>query len=200
MVPALLACMCLFIRGRAHHPGLRWLSYDSFFRQQAAADPSLCWDTLHSDLFAITVANAAVSAGHARLLCRLCPEPDHASMDCALAQGLDSRSLLAMQLVHDRKPKSFDMGKKVPVGRSFDSTPLPGYRVNGCRFSVCLASSQTLSRFPGCPSQARKGLGWYRPKLPRPSGHAQLCTGNAVCVKYTQRRHIQPSLPGSSEE
>ena len=151
-MPALPAYKRLLIREAARHPGLGWLSYDSFFRQQAAADPSLRWDSLHSDLFAITVADAAVSSGRARPLCRLCLEPDHAALDCALAQGLDSRSLLAIQLAHDRKPKAFGSGKEAPVCRSFNSTPLPGCRVNGCRFRHVCSTCGAPHKQPDCPS------------------------------------------------
>ena len=147
--------MRLLVREAARDPGLGWLSYDSFFRQQAAVDPSLRWDTLHSDLFAITVADAAVSSGRARPLCRLCLEPDHASMDCALAQGLDSCSVLAMQLAHDKKPKPFVPGKDAPVCRSYNSTPLPGYRVNGCRFRHVCSACDAQHKQTDCPN--RKG-------------------------------------------
>ena len=130
-VLALLAYMRLLIREAARHPGLGWLSYDSFFRQQAAADLSLRWDSLHSDLFAITVADAAVSSGRARPLCRLCLEPDHAALDCALAQGLVA--FAASNTVGSRQEtegiRLRKRGSSVPLVQ-FDAAGLQGERLS----------------------------------------------------------------------
>ena len=147
-VSDMLAYMRLLVREAARHGGTGWLAYDSFFRQQAAADPSLRWDSLNADLFNLTVLDAA--------LCRLCLGTDHRTSDCALAQSRDQKTLLALQLVDDPKPKSKllpRLEKEMPICRSFNSFSQPGCRVQNCRFrhvcTVCLKQHKVLE----CPNR-----------------------------------------------
>ena len=50
-----LAYARLLIKEAQRHGGLGWLDYDRAFRQQAAADPSLAWNTLNPGLQASTM-------------------------------------------------------------------------------------------------------------------------------------------------
>ena len=62
--------------------------YDRLFRQQAAIDPSLPWNTIHPGLQATTIFSQR-SVGPVGTLCNLCREPDHTAMHCALSQLQD---------------------------------------------------------------------------------------------------------------
>ena len=63
------------------------LDYDRSFRQQAAADPSLQWNTLVPGLQASMILGhpGRQGAAHQRLSCTLCRGVDHSRNDCALA-------------------------------------------------------------------------------------------------------------------
>ena len=50
-----LAYAILIIREAMRHGGMGWLDYDRLFRQQAALDPSLEWNTVHPSLQATTI-------------------------------------------------------------------------------------------------------------------------------------------------
>ena len=73
----------LLIKEAQRHGGLGWLDYDRAFRQQAAADPSLAWNTLSPGLQASTMFHQH-PAGQ-RSFCSLCREVDHTRAHCALA-------------------------------------------------------------------------------------------------------------------
>ena len=60
-----------------------WLDYDRAFCQQAAADPSLAWNTLSPGLQASTMLHQQ-TAGQ-RSFCTLCREVDHTRAQFALA-------------------------------------------------------------------------------------------------------------------
>ena len=77
----MLAYARLIIREALRHGGSGWLDYDRVFRQQAAIDHSLRWNSLHSAIQASTLI------GHAPgtvVFCTLCREPDHTADQCAL--------------------------------------------------------------------------------------------------------------------
>ena len=65
----------LIIREALHHEGAGWLDYDRAFRQQAAVDPSLRWNTLLPGLQASTMLSHGTGQG--ALFCTLCREMDH---------------------------------------------------------------------------------------------------------------------------
>lgn len=77
-----LAYAILLIRESLRHGGSGWLEYDRLFRQQAALDPTLPWNVIHSGLQATTVM-AHRGSGTA---CSICHDCDHAAPACALAQ------------------------------------------------------------------------------------------------------------------
>ena len=76
-----LAYARLIIREAQRHSGSGWLDYDRVFRQQAALDPALKWNSLHPGIQASTLVGQVANA---HMLCRLCREPDHSANQCAL--------------------------------------------------------------------------------------------------------------------
>ena len=76
-----LAYARLIIREAQRHSGSGWLDYDRVFRQQAALDPALKWNSLHPGIQASTLVGQVANA---HMLCRLCREPDHSTNQCAL--------------------------------------------------------------------------------------------------------------------
>ena len=77
-----LAYARLIIREALRHGGAGWLDYDRVFRQQAAAEPSLRWNTLLPGLQASTMLGH--NTGQGTQFCTLCREVDHARAQCAL--------------------------------------------------------------------------------------------------------------------
>ena len=77
----MLAYARLVIREAQRHGGSGWLDYDRVFRQQAALDPSLKWNTLHPGIQASTLVGRT---SRPATFCTLCREPDHTSEQCAL--------------------------------------------------------------------------------------------------------------------
>lgn len=73
----------LLIRESQRHGGSGWLAYDKVFRQQAAIDSLLRWNTIDPGIQAATLT-CNVPAG-VPAFCTLCREPGHAASDCALA-------------------------------------------------------------------------------------------------------------------
>ena len=78
-----LAYARLLVKEAQCQGGRGWIDYDWAFRQQAAADRSLKWNTLIPGLQASTI----LSQGTPRsgLFCSLCREVDHTRAQCALA-------------------------------------------------------------------------------------------------------------------
>lgn len=72
----------LILREALRHGGVGWLDYDRAFRQQAAADPTLRWNTLLPGLQASTMLSQR--SGQDTLFCTLCREVDHTRAQCAL--------------------------------------------------------------------------------------------------------------------
>jgi len=72
----------LLIREARRHGRSGWLAYDRAFRQQAAADPTLRWNTLIPGLQASTILGQRTSQGS---FCTLCRDVDHSRSQCALA-------------------------------------------------------------------------------------------------------------------
>ena len=79
-----LAYARLMILEASRHGHLGWLDYDRSFRQQAAANPSLPWNTLSPALHATTILGN-FTGKPSRLLCSLCRGVDHTRNECALA-------------------------------------------------------------------------------------------------------------------
>ena len=77
----MLAYARLIIREAQRHGGSGWLDYDKVFRQQAALDHSLKWNTLHPGIQASTLVGRT---SRLAMFCTLCREPDHTAKQCAL--------------------------------------------------------------------------------------------------------------------
>lgn len=80
----MLAYGRLLIRESQRHGGSGWLAYDKVFRQQAALDSTLRWNSIHPGIQAATLTGSITPSG-VPVFCTLCREPGHASSDCALA-------------------------------------------------------------------------------------------------------------------
>ena len=78
-----LAYARLIIREAQRHGGRGWLDYGRAFRQQAAVDPSIRWNTLFPGLQASTILGQTNS--QASTFCTLCRGADHVQSQCALA-------------------------------------------------------------------------------------------------------------------
>lgn len=77
-----LAYARLLIKEAQRHGGLGYLDYDKAFRQQAAGDPALRWNTLIPGLQASTMlGHRPVGQG---MFCTLCRAVDHTRAQCAL--------------------------------------------------------------------------------------------------------------------
>ena len=72
----MLAYAHLMVREAQRHGGSGWLDYDRVFRQQAALDPSLRWNTLHPGIQAATlVGRTAAYTGNQTTLQDSVPSP-----------------------------------------------------------------------------------------------------------------------------
>lgn len=81
----LLAYQRLIVR-EAKRGNKGWLSYDRIFRQNAAANPALRWDSLDPSLHSyVCIGNEPPPT-----VCAHCNELDHKSDDCALAKPSQS--------------------------------------------------------------------------------------------------------------
>ena len=107
-----LAYARLLIKESQRHGGLGWLDYDRAFRQQAATDPSLRWNTLNPGLQASTIMGSLTATqGQGRsTFCTLCRGVDHVRSQCALGclQPPTSPTLAGMRpgLPTRRRPES----------------------------------------------------------------------------------------------
>ena len=126
----MLAYARLVIREAQRHGGSGWLDYDRVFRQQAALDPALRWNTLHPGIQASTLVGRV--AGTA-LLCTLCREPDHSAGQCALSY-LQSPPVS----VHSAGPPAPVTGPRTPFRRRPET--LAG---------ICVSWNKGRCRLPG---------------------------------------------------
>ena len=77
----MLAYARLLIRESQRHGGTGWLEYDKVFRQQAALDNTLQWNTLHPGIQASTLMGKVSGPTS---FCSLCRGTDHTAVQCAL--------------------------------------------------------------------------------------------------------------------
>ena len=83
MTQNLLAYAHLVVRESQRHGGTGWMDYDRVFRQQAAIDINLSWNSIHPGIQAATLVGQA--SGSPASMCTLCRKPDHTASHCALA-------------------------------------------------------------------------------------------------------------------
>ena len=72
----------LIVHEALRHGGRGWLDYDHLFRQQAALNPSLAWNSLHPSLVASTILGQRSVGG---TFCTICQGVDHLPSQCAMA-------------------------------------------------------------------------------------------------------------------
>ena len=92
----LWAYQTFIVREARRSNGRGWQEYDAMFRQQQASAADLRWGSVNNALYAVTFA-APQPTTHERsyhratTVCRWCQEPDHQSVECALAQNLPNQ-------------------------------------------------------------------------------------------------------------
>ena len=74
----------LLVREALRHGGQGWMEYDRLFRQQAAIDASLPWNSIQPSPQATTILGQRTP--RQGLFCTLCQECDHMAAQCALGQ------------------------------------------------------------------------------------------------------------------
>ena len=129
----MLAYARLIIREAQRHGGSGWLDYDRVFRQQAALDPSLKWNTLHPGIQASTLVGRT---SRLATFCTLCREPDHTAEQCALS--------------YMRPP-----GSQLPLLQPSTSLPAGPYRTLFRRrpeslAGICVNWNKGRCTFPAC--------------------------------------------------
>lgn len=127
----MLAYARLIIRESQRHSGGGWLDYDRVFRQQAAMDSNLRWNTLNPNIQAATLLGQAPVQSR---FCTLCREPDHDREHCALA--------------YLQQP----LGPVGPVPANTPSGPRPrGFsgRRSESRMGICISWNKGRCVFPG---------------------------------------------------
>ena len=77
----MLAYGRLISREAQRHVGQGWLDYDRIFRQQAAIDHNLKWNSIHPSIKAATLVNNSETSGS---FCTLCHEADHSAKSFAM--------------------------------------------------------------------------------------------------------------------
>lgn len=129
----MLAYSRLIIREAQRLGGVGWLDYDRVFRQQAAIDRTLPWNTLHPGIQASTLVGYAVGP---RNFCRLCRGADHAAVDCALAY---------LQQQPPNRPTMAPASSGPPA--SFQGPPRRRRTVSS--FNICSSWNQGRCIYPG---------------------------------------------------
>ena len=165
-----LAYARLLIRESQRHGGQAWLDYDRAFRQQAAADPSLPWNTINPGLQAATILSQRPS-GQATF-CTLCRMVDHSRAQCAL-QFLEPTPSAS------QRPAPPSMGRRTKTQFCFSwnqgSCAFPGR----CSFRhVCSVCTSPTHRAADCP----------RPKGDPPTSHTPAYHPPAVSGVNAPRR------------
>ena len=147
-----LAYAILIIRESLQHGGSGWLEYDRLFRQQAALDPTLQWNMIHSGLQATTVMAQHRWSG---TICSICHDCDHSAQSCALAQLQQQSTARAQQSTSRAQPSR--QGPR-PICNSWNAGACiyPGSCTYGHLCSKCSATNH-----PACecrqPPRARSG-------------------------------------------
>lgn len=113
----LLAYARLVVRESQRHGGRSFMDYDRVFRQQAALDSAMTWNSIHPGIQAATLWGT--TPGPVRL-CTLCREPDHAAGSCALMylqQGQPQPHVQQVQLQAQQQPPAGANVRQRPARR-----------------------------------------------------------------------------------
>ena len=133
----MLAYARLVIRKVQRHGGNAWLTYDKVFRQQAALDHSLQWNT---GIQAATLVGQPSGTG---MFCTLCREPDHTADHCALTY---------LQHPYSQPPRGQHLygqptaARGAPMGQR---PQVPQDRHPAAAHGICIAWNKGACKFPG---------------------------------------------------
>ena len=157
-----LAYARLLIKEAQRHGGAGWLDYDRAFRQQAAGDPSIRWNTLVPGLQASTILGQR-SSGQGPF-CTLCREADHTRAQCALA-CLEPSSSGPAQPSPTGQPPAPRRRPRFCVSWNRGSCLFPGQ----CIYRhVCATCQSQNHKAKDCPKTPEASVYKTRPNVPRP--------------------------------
>ena len=136
----------LIIREAMRHGGRGWLDYDRLFRQQAALDRFISWNTIRSSLLVSTVLGQRSVGGGTH--CAICQGFDHSQSQCAL---------FLQQPVH-QDPASRPVPRSQEICLSWNyghctSTLLPCPRCHAC--ATCSSTLHRARDYPDPPADCR---------------------------------------------
>ena len=156
-----LAYARLLIKEAQRHGGLGWLDYDRVFRQQVAADPSLCWNTLIPGLQATTILGQ--QSVKQPVFCTLCREVDHTRDQCALA-CLQSPDPAAAAVTRSSRPPALRRRADYTcISWNKGSCLFPGQ----CSYRHICAICQASHRAKDCPRAPDSSVYKQRPGAAR---------------------------------
>ena len=172
----MLAYARLIVREAQRHGGQGWIDYDRVFRQQAAIDPSLQWNTLHPGIQAATLLGR--NAG-ATTLCTLCREPDHVNARCALYNLQEPPRERSPPRAGRAEPLSWpkvrfrtqpypETKRRICVSWNRGKCVYPG----GCNFRHVCATCQQHHKAQDChttPAESNYKRGYKGPSYPKTS-------------------------------
>ena len=166
----MLAYMRLIVREAMRHGGGGgggWQEYDRSFRNQAAIDPTLRWNTLLPDLQASTILGHGMGRG---TYCSLCRGVDHQAAQCALTylqQPLVSSQQSPTAAAISRPPTDSRSRASRPAYRICTSWNLGSCIYPGtCTFRhICLVCRQS-HRAKDCPDAPADS---FHRRTPRPA-------------------------------
>ena len=127
MVKQLFAYHTMMLREAHRCGGSGWQTYDSYFRQQVAGNPTADWSWLNTALYAVTFLSQSNKSG---TNCTLCMASDHTSQECAITLHQPRQMLPA----------------KRSLSGSADSEKDKRRAVTPC----CFALNQGECRYPRC--------------------------------------------------
>ena len=147
----------------ANHPGGTapwrdgWIPYDKVFRQQAAIDGTLLWNTLHHGIQATTLLGQAPGQW---VFCTLCGEPGHRAAGCALSYLQDPQLGTSTGAANPKPHQSLRWR------RASDQRVCRSWNRGECIFPNCTFRHvcETCGRhymtrdFPDTPGRSRKAL------------------------------------------
>lgn len=162
-----LAYAVLIVREAMRHGGLGWLEYDRLFRQQAALNPSLVWNTIHPSLQATTILSQRQEGSLSGTACSICMECDHVAAQCAMAQ-------LQQQIIRSQQPRVSS--------------------ASGSSYKICSSWNEGACSHPGVCSFRHVCSNCYHPshparlcRLPQRARNSPLGSSRAPAVSLPSR-------------
>ena len=147
-----LAYARLIVREALRHGGVGWLDYDRAFRQQAATDPSLRWNTLLPSLQASTILGRGSAQG--ATFCTLCRAVDHTRSQCAL-QCLNPPAA--------RSPTAAPSARRICMSWNRGQCVFPG----SCTYRHVCMTCQQMHKARDCPRTPESSIYKQPRRLPQ---------------------------------